>query len=126
MIFIKRIKNRISQFMIKHNREVLYMFRSELLKTKISNCRDNGVTNEKLADKEVVISLTTYGKRLYSVSLTIESIMQGTMKPNRLILWLQDDLKEEPLPYSLRLQMTEQVLPKPSLFISGSMERRNF
>ena len=91
--------------MIKHNREVLYMFRSELLKTKISNCRDNGVTNEKLADKEVVISLTTYGKRLYSVSLTIESIMQGTMKPNRLILWLQDDLKEEPLPYSLRLQM---------------------
>jgi hypothetical protein len=31
--------------------------------------------------------------------------MQGTMKPNRLILWLQDDLQNEPLPYSLLLQM---------------------
>lgn len=91
--------------MNKHERKILFMFKSELLKNNIGTCKESGVTNERNADKEVVVSLTTYGKRLYSVSLTIESIMQGTMKPNRLILWLQDDLREEPLPYSLRLQM---------------------
>lgn len=91
--------------MIRHEKKMLFMFKSELLKNALVTYNDCGVTSDKIADKEVVLSLTTYGKRLYSVYLTIESIMQGTMKPNRLILWLQDDLKEESLPYSLCLQM---------------------
>lgn len=92
MSYFERIKKKIENFMNKHERKILFMFKSELLKNNIDTCKESGVTNERNADKEVVVSLTTYGKRLYSVSLTIESIMQGTMKPNRLILWLQDDL----------------------------------
>lgn len=37
-----------------------------------------------------VVSLTTYGRRVQAVSLAIESIARGHVKPSRLILWLDD------------------------------------
>lgn len=40
----------------------------------------------------VVVSLTTYGTRIHSVALAIESIADGDIRPHRLILWLDDDL----------------------------------
>ena len=36
--------------------------------------------------------------------MTIESIFQQTLKPNRIILWLQRDLESVNLPITLRLQ----------------------
>ncbi len=36
------------------------------------------------------VSITTYGKRVHSVHLTLESIARGQMLPSRLILWLDD------------------------------------
>lgn len=38
-----------------------------------------------------VVSMTTYGKRLASVHLTIESIGRGRILPSRLILWLDEE-----------------------------------
>lgn len=38
----------------------------------------------------VIVSLTTYGSRIDTVHLTIESIARGTAKPARLILWLDE------------------------------------
>jgi hypothetical protein len=38
----------------------------------------------------VVVSLTTYGKRVDSVHLAIESIARGRTAPSRLILWVDD------------------------------------
>ena len=67
-----------------------YAVRQNYLVDKVNNCKELGVTNELYCDHEVVVSLTTHGKRLYDVALTIESIMQGTIKPNRIILWLSD------------------------------------
>src|SRR5580698_9444674 len=37
-----------------------------------------------------VVSLTTFGPRLETVHLTIESIGAGALLPSRLILWIQD------------------------------------
>jgi O-antigen/teichoic acid export membrane protein len=37
-----------------------------------------------------VVSLTTYGKRIHTVHLTIESVARGQVLPSRLILWLDD------------------------------------
>lgn len=37
-----------------------------------------------------IVSLTSYGKRLDTVYLTIESIGRGTHRPSRLILWLDE------------------------------------
>lgn len=49
-----------------------------------------------------VVSLTTYGKRLNSVHLPIESIAMGTMLPSRLILWLDDEKAFNDRPETLR------------------------
>lgn len=52
----------------------------------------------------VSVSLTSYGDRLRTVALAIESIGAGTVKPARLILWLDHDtvLPHGKLPQSLR------------------------
>jgi hypothetical protein len=49
-----------------------------------------------------IVSLTTYGKRLRTVHLTIESIARGNMLPSRLILWLDDEAVFKSLPAPLR------------------------
>ncbi|HQN64206.1 MAG TPA: hypothetical protein PLR90_01415 [Methylophilus sp.] len=53
-------------------------------------------------DTQVVVSLTTYGKRLQVVYLTIESIVSGCARPKRLILWVQDEHQFLNLPKSLQ------------------------
>lgn len=75
------------------------------IKNQTVNCSIKGVTSEQICDKEVVVSLTTHGIRLQEVYLSIESIMQGTLKPNRIILWLSKEYENKPLPASLKLQM---------------------
>lgn len=67
--------------------------------------KETGISNGKICDEEVVVSLTTYGDRIYDVHLAIESIMQQTVKPNRIILWLaEDEFKEATLPVALKKQ----------------------
>ncbi|MCC3277233.1 MULTISPECIES: hypothetical protein [unclassified Arthrobacter] len=38
----------------------------------------------------VVVSLTSYGRRLETVHLAIESIGRGSVRPRRLLLWVED------------------------------------
>jgi hypothetical protein len=53
----------------------------------------------------VVISLTTYSKRIHEVYLTIESLIHQTIKPSRIILWLaQDEFDETNIPLILHKQ----------------------
>lgn len=49
-----------------------------------------------------VVSLTSYGKRIDTVFLTIESIGRGRMKPGRLILWLDEESTLADPPATLR------------------------
>ena len=63
-----------------------------------------GVSNEIFGDSEVIVSLTTHGKRIYDVHATIESIMRGSVKPNRIVLWLSEDYKHIILPLALQKQ----------------------
>ncbi|MDD6889865.1 MAG: hypothetical protein PUD39_06380 [Bacteroidales bacterium] len=85
-----------------HN--IKYYMRAQYLTDKAINSTKRGVSDEDFGN-ELIVSLTTYGKRLYSVHLAIESIMQGSVLPNRIILWLGDDLKDTQLPAVLRNQM---------------------
>jgi len=55
-----------------------------------------------LGNADVVVSLTTYGPRIDTVFLTIESISKGTLKPRRIILWLDDDVLLSDPPIELR------------------------
>lgn len=55
-------------------------------------------------EEDVIVSLTTYGERLYSVHLTIESILEQSMKPKKIILWLsEDEFNEKDIPIVLQL-----------------------
>lgn len=65
---------------------------------------ERGVTTERYTDHDIIVSLTTYGKRIHEVAFTIESIMQQTMKPNRIILWLDYSFQNKRLPQSLLYQ----------------------
>ena len=56
-------------------------------------------------DAPVVVSLTSYGRRAQDVSLAIESIGAGRVRPRRLILWLDDERILAALPESLTKQM---------------------
>ena len=50
----------------------------------------------------MIVTLTTFGQRLNDVYLAIESIMQGSLLPNRIILWLADDMRGKVLPVTLQ------------------------
>ncbi|HBR1047229.1 TPA: glycosyltransferase family 2 protein [Klebsiella pneumoniae] len=52
-------------------------------------------------NNNVVVSLTTHGKRIKTVYLTIESILDGCILPKKIYLWLDDDVIYKNLPKSL-------------------------
>lgn len=84
----------------------LFEQKSLQLTEKAFHSTERGVSSEKLGDEEIVVSLTSYGKRIYDVYLAIESIMQGSIKPNRIILWLNEDVfSNKALPQTLQKQV---------------------
>lgn len=64
----------------------------------------SGVTQNRYTDHDIIVSITTFGQRIHEVSLAIESIMQQTMKANRICLWLDNGFQGQSLPRSLALQ----------------------
>jgi len=81
-----------------------YINRAEYLNHCVLNSNASGISSEKYCSTEVIVSLTTYDRRLYEVYLAIESIMQQTLKPNKIILWLADELKNNDMPKTLKKQ----------------------
>jgi len=66
-------------------------------------------SNESLTSKNgapVTVTLTTYGSRINAVSLVIESLGYQTLKPQRIILWLdEDEYCDDNLPLSIKSQI---------------------
>ena len=52
-------------------------------------------------DVPLIISITTFGKRINKVYLCIETLLRQTVKPDYIILWLSNNLRNEKLPSSL-------------------------
>lgn len=106
MKLIKKIKNilNIHLCLEKANQNLLFALKREQLEYSAYNCKEKGVSEKLLCENEVVVSLTTFGSRIYDVYLAIESIMQGSIKPNHIILWLDESFKQKKLPEILRCQ----------------------
>ena len=94
--------------------KMYYSERAHQLTYLALHSQDNGVIESTLEGTELIVSLTTHGRRLYEVFLAIESIMQGSVKPNRIILWLSNDMKGEPLPLTLLNQIKRGLVVKYS------------
>lgn len=85
---------------LEHQR---FLVKRDALQQGILHIGEKGTSEEKYCEYDIVVSLTSYGRRLREVALTIESIMEQTMKANRIILWLAEEEKSQSLPHSLRL-----------------------
>lgn len=46
--------------------------------------------NKKTREKEIIISLTSFPKRIDTLWITIETLLRQTMKPDKIILWLAE------------------------------------
>lgn len=82
-----------------------YKCKVDELNRSVVHSKEKGITESKIAETEIIVSLTTHSFRVNDVYLAIESIMQGTMLPNRIILWLSDEYSKQPLPITLQNQM---------------------
>lgn len=96
--------NDLCNELAKIEKSLKYALRHDLLVHDAINCREPGVSDKKYCNEEVIVSLTSYSRRLLDVSVTIESIMQGTMKPNRFVLCLEEELKGSTLPLTIQNQ----------------------
>lgn len=76
------------------------------LKEHILNDSTKGVTDKNYFPYDIIISLTSYGRRIDSVAITIESLMQQTLKANRIVLWIDEKEKDRELPTSLMNQIS--------------------
>lgn len=85
----------------KKLKENLFYQRKMILDNNLLQLKESGITNHKYCDPDIIVSLTTYGRRIHSVYLTIESLMEQSMKANRIILWLDTSFQEKSLPTTL-------------------------
>ena len=79
--------------------------------------------NEKYDKTPLIVSLTSYPKRIHEISTTIESLLMQKKKPNKLILWLADEQfpnKEKDLPENII------VLKKYGLEINWCKDYRSY
>ncbi len=57
----------------------------------------------------LIVSLTSYGPRLRTLPLCVESLLRQSLRPDRILLWLADDVLDDELPRALRRQAARGV-----------------
>ncbi|CAH6905136.1 putative glycosyltransferase [Vibrio chagasii] len=99
----KLVKNFISALVKLNNIDNII---SAKLKIQDLNRTQTGkITSEQnVCDSDVVVSVTTYSKRIHDIHLVIESIGRQTVLPNRVVLWLDENEFEsiEALPIRIK------------------------
>ena len=105
---LNKIREDLNNFETKilENKYLHEYVRTQYLQDMVLNSAKKGVSEETLCNHEVIVSLTTYGIRINEVYLAIESIMQGSIRPNRIILWLSaEEFEGKELPITLQRQV---------------------
>lgn len=96
--FFCKVRNSIAATVYN---KMYYSERAQHLTHLALNSNEKGVVESVIGNEEITVSLTTHGRRIYEVYLAIESVMQGSVKPNRIILWLPKELEGKDLPQTL-------------------------
>lgn len=104
-MFIKKL---IIKYWRKNANFIINTVNNELKKTLIIDKLQNinltsnvPIINEN--DDELIVSLTTFGRRINDVYLAIESIGLQTMRPSKIVLWLaESEFDQKKLPTSLK------------------------
>lgn len=112
--FIKKIRLAIYNGAQKH--DITIVTSNDVKKTIIRQRYEHlALTSNELGisdelydnNKLLIVSITTYGARAMTTYLSIESIMHQTLKPNKIILFLdQNEFTEKNLPLSIKRLQT--------------------
>jgi hypothetical protein len=98
----------IHKFKEKYHNHVDYKLKTAIRHEMLNYCalhsKETGITDKKYCNENITVSLTTYGKRFYQVYLTIESLMQQSLKPNKIVLWVDYSFQNKRLPELLKKQ----------------------
>lgn len=101
--FINKIRSAFNNSYYVEN-----IVKSQLVIHKYENfsfeSKNIGITEDINYGHQLIVSLTTYGSRINDVYLTIESMLHQTIKPNKIILWLDYSFKNKKLPIVLQKQ----------------------
>ena len=95
-VFLKKVLDRLVDYIeAYYNLSVVKKYR----KHPTNRC---GVTEVK-REQKIIVSLTSYPKRIETIWITIETILRQSMKPDEIILWLAESQFEgiESLPEEL-------------------------
>ena len=99
-MFLKKIKGKLDG--INHQRQ--YKKTYNRVVEELERNRENFGLNEAVREEEIIVSLTSFPARFSKLHLVIESMLCQTMKPDKIILYLDDDVvvDVEELPDSLK------------------------
>lgn len=94
------LKRRLQKHDANNNLKLESMVRCQLLMQQALGAKEPGVGNDK--DHKIVVSLTSFDKRINDVYLCIESLFQQSVKPDVVALWLSlQDFPDRVLPETL-------------------------
>ncbi|MCX2779552.1 glycosyltransferase family 2 protein [Microbulbifer thermotolerans] len=80
------LKKRLQKHDANNNQKLESMVRSQLLMQQALCCAEPGVGNDK--KHHIVVSLTSFDKRINDVYLCVESLFQQSIKADEIVLWL--------------------------------------
>lgn len=101
---LRKLKSHIGlpDLIYNDTRRLLFNQKKYFLEQAVLHSAESGVNGEKYCSHDIVVSLTTYGRRVHDVYLTIESLMEQTLKANRILLFLDNGFRSTPLPITLK------------------------
>ncbi len=79
-------KRRLKKHDTNNNRKLQSVVQGALLQQSALHSVEAGVGNDR--EHEIVVSLTSYEKRIGDAYLCIESLLQQSLRPDRIVLWL--------------------------------------
>ena len=101
---LRKLKSHIGlpDLIYNDTRRLLFNQKKYFLEQAVLHSAESGINGEKYCSHDIVVSLTTYGRRVHDVYLTIESLMEQTLKANRILLFLDNGFRSTPLPITLK------------------------
>ena len=90
----------------------------------LDSAKDYYALNKEKREEEIIVSLTTIPSRLEAVAYPIKCMLVQTMRPDRIILWIDKSINQESLPdtlcelqkYGLEIRYVEDVGPHTKYF----------
>ena len=94
------LKKRLSKHDAVNNRKLDGLLRTQQLRQLALTSSEPGVGNDK--EHKIVVSLTSFDRRIENVCYTIESLFQQWVKADAVVLWLsREEFPDGQLPQSL-------------------------